>query len=268
MKKVVLITGASSGLGLATALHLHVKGHHVFGTSRNPEKYTDRVPFTMLPLEITDSNAITNCVVEILKKTNQLDVLINNAGVGITGPMEEIQAEAVVANFATNCFGPLQMAQAVLPQMRLQNAGLIINVTSIAGVMGLPFRGVYSASKSALSIMTESLRMEVKSFGIDVCTLAPGDYATDIALSRYHAPVVSNSPYQKIYQENLDTMDAHVDGGNSPQEIAVAIADIIEKGNSKVHYQVGPFMQKLSKTLKNILPSRIFEKLIMNHYKL
>ena len=160
------------------------------------------------------------------------------------------------------------MAQAVLPQMRLQNAGLIINVTSIAGVMGLPFRGVYSASKSALSIMTESLRMEVKSFGIDVCTLAPGDYATDIALRRYHAPVVSNSPYQKIYQENLDTMDAHVDGGNSPQEIAVAIADIIEKGNSKVHYQVGPFMQKLSKTLKNILPSRIFEKLIMNHYKL
>ncbi|MDC3215029.1 SDR family oxidoreductase [Flavobacteriaceae bacterium] len=268
MKKVVLITGASSGLGLATALHLHVKGHHVFGTSRNPENYTDRVPFTMLPLEITDSNAITNCVVEILKKTNRLDVLINNAGVGITGPMEEIQAEAVVANFATNCFGPLQMAQAVLPQMRLQNAGLIINVTSIAGVMGLPFRGVYSASKSALSIMTESLRMEVKSFGIDVCTLAPGDYATDIALRRYHAPVVSNSPYQKIYQENLDTMDAHVDGGNPPQEIAVAIADIIEKGNSKVHYQVGPFMQKLSKTLKNILPSRIFEKLIMNHYKL
>lgn len=268
MKKVVLITGASSGLGLATALHLHNKGFHVFGTSRNPKKYTDPLPFTLLALEITDTDSITNCVAKVLKETQRLDILINNAGVGITGPMEEIQSDAVAANFATNCFGPLEMAQAVLPQMRHQKSGLIINVTSIAGVMGLPFRGVYSASKSALSIMSESLRMEVKSFGIEVCTLAPGDYATDIASRRYHAPVVKDSPYQKIYQESLDTMDAHVDEGNPPQEIAAAIAQIIEKEKPKVHYQVGPFMQKLSKTLKNILPSRIFEKLIMNHYKL
>jgi NAD(P)-dependent dehydrogenase (short-subunit alcohol dehydrogenase family) len=268
MKKVVLITGASSGLGLATALYLHEQGFHVFGTSRNPSQYSDPLPFPLLQLEITDSNSITNCVAEVLKETDRLDVLVNNAGVGITGPMEEISDDAVVANFATNCFGPLQMAQAVIPQMRLQKAGLILNVTSIAGIMGLPFRGVYSASKSALSIMTESLRMEVKSFGIEVCTLAPGDYATDIASRRYHAPVVENSPYQKIYQASLDTMDEHVEEGNPPEEIAIAIANIIEKGNPKVHYQVGPFMQKLSKTLKSILPSRIFEKLIMNHYKL
>ena len=192
MKKVVLITGASSGLGLATALHLHNKGFHVFGTSRNPKKYTDPLPFTILALEITDTDSITNCVSKVLKETQRLDILINNAGVGITGPMEEIQADAVAANFATNCFGPLEMAQAVLPQMRHQKSGLIINVTSIAGVMGLPFRGVYSASKSALSIMSESLGnvccivtrskcANFKSFGIEVCTLAPGDYATDIA---------------------------------------------------------------------------------------
>ena len=136
------------------------------------------------------------------------------------------------------------------------------------GIMGLPFRGVYSASKSALSIFTESLRMEVKSFGIDVCTVAPGDYATDIASRRYHAPVFLNSPYQKLYQESLDTIDTHVNKGNPPGEIALAIAEIIERKKPKVHYQVGPFMQKLSKTLKNILPSRIFEKIIMNHYKL
>ena len=134
--------------------------------------------------------------------------------------------------------------------------------------MGLPFRGVYSSSKSAFSIMTESLRMEVKSFGIEVCTLAPGDYNTDIASRRYHAPVIKNSPYQRIYKENLDTMNKHVSDGNSPQEIAFAIAEIIKKGKPAVHYQVGPFMQKLSKILKGILPNRIFEKLIMNHFKL
>ena len=267
MQKVVLITGASSGLGLATALHLTQLGYTVFGTSRNPEKYTQSFPFDILPLEITDLVSIQACVAEVLKRAKRLDVLINNAGVGITGPVEELKLEAVTANFATNCFGPLQMVQAVLPQMRKQASGTIINITSIAGYMGLPFRGVYSASKSALSIMTESLRMEVKGFGIEVCALAPGDYATDIASRRYHAPVLKNSPYKK-YQESLETMDTHVDQGNPPEEIAKTIAEILKQKNIKVHYQVGPIMQKLSKTLKKILPSRIFEKLIMNHYKL
>jgi NAD(P)-dependent dehydrogenase (short-subunit alcohol dehydrogenase family) len=268
MDKVVLITGASSGLGLATALHLSQLGYEVFGTSRNPKNYLKELPFELLQLEITDMNSITDCVASILEKCNRLDVLINNAGVGITGPMEEIKANAVLANFATNCFGPLQMIQEVLPQMRKQGAGFIINITSIAGVMGLPFRGIYSASKNAFSIMTESIRMEVKPFGIKVCTLAPGDYATDIVSRRYHAPMIESSPYIKVYQASLDMMDSHVDKGNSPQEIADAIASILTESNPKVHYQFGPFVQKLSKGLKSILPSRIFEKLILNHYKL
>jgi NAD(P)-dependent dehydrogenase (short-subunit alcohol dehydrogenase family) len=268
MDKVVLITGASSGLGQATALHLSQLGYRVFGTSRNPKNYKSSNVFELLPLEIKDPNSIIECVNQVIDKAGRLDVLINNAGVGITGPMEEIQIDAIQDNFAINCFGPIRMAQAVLPQMRKQGSGLIIQITSIAGVMGLPFRGVYSASKSAFSIMTESLRMEVKSFGIEVCTLAPGDYATDIASRRYHAPVTENSPYQKTYQHSLDTMDAHVDDGNPPIEIAQAIAALLTKRKLKVHYQVGPFIQKLSKTLKGILPSRIFEKLIMNHYKI
>jgi len=267
MQKVVLITGASSGLGLATALHLSQMGYRVFGTSRNPKKFTQKVPFELLPLEITSADSVRDCVDAVIQKAKRIDVLVNNAGVGITGPMEELELEAIQKNFSVNCFGPLQMAQAVLPAMRKQGAGLIINITSIAGYMGLPFRGAYSASKSALSIMTESLRMEVKGFGIDVCTLAPGDYATAIASRRYHAPVIENSPYRK-YEEGLETMNAHVDQGNPPEEIAKAIAALLQSNSLKVHYQVGPFMQKLSKTLKKILPSRIFEKLIMNHYKL
>ena len=140
----------------------------------------------------------------------KIDVLINNAGVGITGPLEELNSEKVVENFATNCFGPLNLIQAVLPHMRKQQSGTIINVTSIGGYMGLPFRGAFSASKSAFMTMTESLRMEVKEFGIKVCTLAPGDYATDVASRRYHSPVLINSPYKK-YAEGIKTMDEHVD---------------------------------------------------------
>ena len=268
MSKVVLITGASSGLGKATAEHLNSLGYRVYGTSRDPKRYADSFPFPLLALEITDEESIQHCVATILEKEGRIDVLINNAGVGITGPMEEIDLKAVRENFSTNCFGPLHMAQAVLPQMRDQKKGLIINITSIAGAMGLPFRGVYSASKSALSIISESLRMEVKSFGIQVCTLAPGDYATDIASRRYHAPVLEKSPYKKVYQHSLDTMNTHVDAGHAPHELALEIEKIIIHTKVNVHYHQGPFMQKLSVILKRILPANQFEKLIMNHYKL
>lgn len=267
MQKVVLITGASSGLGLATALHLTKKGFRVFGTSRNPQEYTKKIPFDLIPLEITNTNSIKDCISEVLKRTNRIDILINNAGVGITGPIEELDPDAIAFNFAVNCFGPLQMAQAVLPKMREQSSGTIINITSIASYMGLPYRGPYSASKSALSIITESLRMEVKEFGIKVLALAPGDYATDIASRRYHSPILKKSPYKK-YQESLEAINNDVDKGNPPEEIAKAIAEILTNKNPRVHYQVGPFLQKLSKTLKKILPSRIFENLIMNYYKL
>ena len=267
MQKVVLITGASSGLGLATALYLSEKGFNVFGTSRDPNKNKNKLPFDLLQLEITNRESINKCVNEVIKRSNKIDILINNAGRGITGPIEEINNEAIIDNFNTNCFGPINMCQAVLPHMRSQYSGLIINITSIAGHTGLPFRGIYSASKSALSLITESLRMEVKKFGIDVCSVAPGDFATDIASRRYHSPIIKNSPYEK-YSDNLNTMNSHVDKGSPPKKVAKLIERIIYKRKTSVHYQVGPFIQKLTKTLKKILPSRIFEKLIMNHYKL
>lgn len=267
MQKVVLVTGASSGLGLATALHLSEKGFNVFGTSRDPNKYKKKLPFDILSLEITNRDSINECVNQVIKRSNKIDILINNAGRGITGPIEEIDNGAVIDNFETNCFGPINMCQAVLPHMRNQRYGLIINITSIAGHTGLPFRGIYSASKSALSIITESLRMEVKKFGIDVCTVAPGDFATNIASRRYHSPIIKNSPYEK-YLDSLNTMNSHVDDGNPPEQVAILIEKIISKRKTNVHYQVGPFIQKLSKMLKKILPSRIFEKLIMNHYNL
>jgi short-subunit dehydrogenase len=158
--------------------------------------------------------------------------------------------------------------KAVLPQMRSQKSGLIINVTSIAGYMGLPFRGVYSATKAALEIVTEAIRMEVKGFGIEVTNVAPGDFATNIASGRYHTPVFENSPYKKSYQQNLDLMNAHVDSGGDPIDMATAIYKIINTKKPKIHYKVGEFMQKFSIVLKKILPDKVYEKLLMNHYKL
>ena len=275
--KIALVTGAASrpGIGYSCAERLAKEGATVYLTDINKEGLDEAVK----KINLAGGNAIgvihdvasegdwDTVFNQIKKDHGRIDILINNAGVGITGPMEEINADAIASNFATNCFGPLQMAQAVIPKMRDQSSGTIITLTSIASYMGLPFRGPYSASKSALSIMSESLRMEVKEFGIKVLTLAPGDYATDIASRRYHSPVINKSPYKK-YKESLEEINKHVDKGNSPEEVAKAIAEILTIKNPRVHYQVGSFLQKLSKTLKNILPSRIFEKVIMNHYKL
>jgi short-subunit dehydrogenase len=265
--KVVLITGASSGIGKSIAEYLKQKGFTVYGTSRNPERYADS-KINLITLDVTDEQSIKNAVDYVILKENRIDILINNAGVGITGPLEEIPTKEIKNNFETNLFGPIEMIKAVLPQMRKQKSGLIINITSIAGYMGLPYRSAYSASKGALELITEALRMEVKQFGIEVTNVAPGDFATNIAQSRYHAPVVSGSDYEKSYSKTLELMNSHVDSGSNPIEMAEAIYKIINNPNPKIHYKVGVFLQKFSIVLKRILPDKVYEKMLMKHYKL
>ncbi|URC12307.1 SDR family oxidoreductase [Flavobacterium sp. B183] len=267
MSKVVLITGGSSGIGKSIGEYLHQKGFVVYGTSRNPEKVQSSV-FPLVALDVRNTNSIQSAVAQIIAASGRLDVVINNAGVGITGPLEEIPTEEIKNNFETNFFGPIEVMKSVLPQMREQKSGLIINITSIAGYMGLPYRSVYSASKGALELITEALRMEVKSFGIEITNVAPGDFATNIAAGRYHAPVVKGSAYEKVYGDILATMNEHVDAGGNPNEMAEAVYKIIQKEKPKVHYKVGAFMQKFSIVLKRVLPDKVYEKMLMNHYKL
>lgn len=267
MSKVILITGGSSGIGKSIGEFLQQKGFKVFGTSRNPKNYPNS-KFPIVALDVTKPETISTCIAEVLKQENRIDVLINNAGAGITGPVEEIPDEEIKRNFETNFFGPINVIKATLPTMRTQNSGLIINITSIAGYMGLPFRGVYSASKGALEIITEAFRMELKDFNIEMTNVAPGDFATNIAAGRYHAPVLEDSPYKEKYGHSLKTMDEHVDEGGDPKEMAEAIYKIIETKSPKIHYKVGAFMQKFSIVLKRVLPDKMYEKLLMNHYKL
>lgn len=267
MNKVVLITGGSSGIGKAIGELLSRSGYKVYGTSRNPERVLQSV-FPLVTLDVRDAVSIRKAVAEVIAKEGRLDVLINNAGVGITGPLEEIPAEEIRNNFETNLFGPIEVMKAVLPQMRQQQSGLIINVTSIAGYMGLPYRSVYSSSKGALELITEALRMEVKKFGIHITNVAPGDFATNIAAGRYHAPVIKGSAYELPYGNTLKEMNEHVDGGSNPGQMAEAVLKIIQNPDPKIHYKVGAFMQKFSIVLKRILPDKVYEKLLMNHYKL
>jgi NAD(P)-dependent dehydrogenase (short-subunit alcohol dehydrogenase family) len=267
MNKVVLITGGSSGIGKSIGEFLHHKGFVVYGTSRNPERILNSV-FPLIALDVRDAVSIYSAVAKVIAISGRLDVVINNAGVGITGPLEEIPMSEIKNNFETNFFGPIEVMKAALPQMREQQSGLIINVTSIAGYMGLPYRSIYSASKGALELITEALRMEVKSFGIRIANIAPGDFATNIAAGRFHAPVIIGSAYEVPYGNNLKTMDEHVDSGSNPNEMAEVVYAVIQNSNPKIHYKVGAFMQKFSIVLKRILPDKVYEKMLMNHYKL
>lgn len=263
--KVVLITGGSSGIGKAIGIHLKEKGYIVYGTTRNKSKYPSFSDFPLLEMDVRKEETIKGCIASLLELEHRIDVLINNAGVGITGPMEETPHEEVLKAFATNFNGPLNVMNTVLPVMREQKKGLIINITSIAGYMGLPFRGIYSASKGALEIVTESYRMETKAFGVKLTTLAPGDFATNIASGRYHTPVYESSAYRSAYRDTLEAIDADVDSGGDPADVAKKIVKIIETKNPKPHYKVGSFIQKFSLTLKSLLPGLWFEKLLEGH---
>ncbi|MCF6129555.1 SDR family oxidoreductase [Flavobacterium sp. AS60] len=267
MSKVVLITGGSSGIGKAIGEFLFHKGFTVYGTSRNPEKVVNSV-FPLIALDVRSAESIKHAVANVISISKRIDVVINNAGVGITGPIEETPTDEMRNNFETNFFGPIEVIKAVLPQMREQNSGLIINVTSIAGYMGLPYRGIYSASKGALELVSEAISIEVKPFGINVVNIAPGEFATDIASHRYHAPIIEGSVYKTAYENTLGMMNSHMHSGDDPNDFAKEVYHIIQDKNPKLHYKIGAFMQKFSIVLKRILPDRIYESMLMNHYKL
>lgn len=267
MSKTVFITGGSSGIGKSIGDYLTQKGFEVYGTSRNPEKYKES-KFSLVELDVTKPESIQKCVGNMLKKVVNIDVLINNAGAGITGPLEEIPMEKLKTNFETNLFGPIGIINAVLPSMRQQKSGLVINITSIAAYMGLPFRGVYSASKGALEIVTEAYRMELKPFDIQMTNVAPAAFSTNIRAGRYHAPEKDNSPYKATYGKTLKLLNGHVDAGQDPIILAKLVHSIIQTKKPKIHYKVGAFLQRFSIILKRLLPDRIFEKLLMSFYRL
>lgn len=267
MSKVVFITGASSGIGKAIGDYLVERGYKVFGTSRNPERIKN-TQFPLVAMDVTQKPSIDAAVSEVISRAGKIDILVNNAGVGITGPIEETPENEIEKAFSTNLFGPINVIKAVLPHLRKQGSGHIINITSIAGYMGLPYRGIYSATKAALEITVEALRMETKQFGIKIANVAPGDFATNIAAGRYHAPILDDSPYKKAYGNTLALMDQHVEGGEDPIKMAKVVFKIINDSHPKIHYKVGAPLQKFSIVLKRILPDKVYENMLLRHYNL
>ena len=266
MSKTVLVTGASSGIGKSIALYLCSKGFKVYGTCRNPKKY-DIIDFILLKCDITLINEIKNVVNFVLKKEGRIDILINNAGIGITGPVEETSESDIKSAFETNFFGPINIIKACIPSMRRHKTGLIINITSVMGYFAMPFRGVYSATKSSMEIIGEAFSMELNKFNIKVVNIAPGDFKTDIISRIINSPSIQKSSYEKDYVKCINSANSQVKNALSPDIISKLVYKIILSKNPKIHYKVGAFIQKFSIVLKRLLPDRLFEKIILYYNK-
>jgi NAD(P)-dependent dehydrogenase (short-subunit alcohol dehydrogenase family) len=264
-EKVILVTGASSGIGRACAMALVQQGHRVYGTSRAPCSADG--DFTMLPMDVTDAATVQAAVQTLLEREGRIDVVVNNAGIGYGGAVEDTAIEEAQATFETNFFGALRICHAVLPAMRAQGSGTIINISSIGGMISLPFQGLYSASKYALEGMSEALRMEVKRFGVHVVLVEPGDTATQFTANRRTTRGADeNSVYREAYRRTLAQIEADERNGAAPETVARTVLRIVDSPHPKVRYVVGPFHQKLAVLVKRLIPSGVFERIIMMTY--
>ncbi|MEZ0487658.1 SDR family oxidoreductase [Fibrella aquatica] len=266
MSKVVLITGASTGLGESIATYLARRGFIVYGTSRQAGLSKDSVH--MLTMDVIDPQSIQQVVDQILQQEGRLDVLINNAGLGIAGPVELLSLTDVERVFDTNVFGVIRMVQSALPIMRQQRSGLIINISSIAAEAGLPYRGAYSASKAAVERLTEALRLELTPFGVQVCSVQPGGTRTDINKNRLRATVAEESVYKATFERTYELIDQSVSEGIESSVFGPLIERIINSSQVDRLYRVGKPLEKLSVLLKQILPTTVYERMIRNHYKM
>lgn len=268
MKKVILITGISSGFGKETARLLAEKGHAVYGTLRNGTGNEPKVNY--LKLDLMDHNSIKSAVAAVIEKEGKIDVLINNAGMHTGGPIETSPVENIVLQMQTNLLGTAILTQQVLPHMRNNGGGTIINFSSIGGLMGLPMQGFYSAAKFALEGFSEALRMEVKQFNIKVVLINPGDFHTSNSANRrnYLAPTGENDPYKEQFESTLAVIEKDESKGWEPIVLAKKLVKIVELKNPNQRYIIASFEQKLAVVLKYILPSGLFWMIIGDHYKI
>ena len=265
MQQVIIITGASSGFGRATAELLAARGHRVYGLCRR-EMESDKIQYRNC--DVRDREAIGATVESIIREAGRVDVLINNAGMGIGGALELATAEEIDLQMGTNFMGCVGMCQAVLPHMRRRRSGKIINLSSIGGVMGLPYQGFYSASKFAIEGFSEALAAEVRRFGIRVCMVEPGDFATGFTGSRKNSQATLDDPdYGPVFKNSLAIIEKEENGGLQPEVLARRIAKLVERKNPPLRSVVSNLEQWLSVVIKRVLTGNQMVGVLRSYYK-
>jgi short-subunit dehydrogenase len=265
-QNVVLITGASSGVGQATARLLAQRGYTVFGTSRNPAAAESIPMVEMLPLDVRAAASVQACVEAVLRRGGHLDVLINNAGFELAGALEELSPQEAEAQFETNFFGVVRMINAVLPSMRQQKRGRIVNVGSLSGLSPIPFLGIYSASKFALEGYTEALRHEVKPFNIHVSLTEPAFLKTSMM---NHRQMAANrmAQYDPWRQRALNAIRGYEETGPDADAVAEKLLEIVSSANPRLRYLIGQQAKSVAR-LRRFLPAGMYEQGVRRTFSL
>jgi len=278
IKKIAVVTGASSGFGMLTALELAKNRFEVIATMRDKKRSTTLLReakssgitnrITIHELDVTSAESV-NQFKDLVGRVGQVDVLVNNAGFAGAGFVEEIPIDEYRSQFETNVFGAIAVTQAVLPIMRKKSKGKIINVSSISGRVGFPGLSPYVSSKYALEGWSESLRLEVKSFGIDVILVEPGSFQTNIWTSG--KKVTENSlKKESPYYEMMRKLEDHIESGSSkfedPKDVARLITAIALKKKTTLRYAIGRGV-KITLLFKMLVPWTIFEKIVLRRLR-
>ena len=267
-KKVAVVTGSSSGIGYETALLLARNGFDTFATMRNMNKskeITDvakkeNLPLRVLALDVTDDKSVVDAIYNISKEKNSIDVLVNNAGYGFMGSVEDSSLDEIKAQFETNFFGAIRVMQKVIPIMRKQKSGTIVNVDSIAGRIGFPMGSAYVSSKFALEGLSESMSYELKQFGINIVLIEPGVINTNFAFVTPKKVLDTN--YSQLMNKLEENLFSTIANGTSPKEVANVILRAITEASPERRYLVGNDALELISARKNSTDEE-FEKVIV-----
>jgi NAD(P)-dependent dehydrogenase (short-subunit alcohol dehydrogenase family) len=264
---VALVTGASSGIGLACASRLASRGYRVYGTTRR-ELASTAFPFAMLRLDVTDKDSVQRGIQSIVSREDRLDIVVNNAGFGLAGPVEFTSDEEARRQFDVNFFGVLRVCRAALPIMRRQRSGCIVNIGSIGGLIAIPYQPIYSASKFALEGFTEALRYEARAFGIRVVLIEPGDHRTEFTRNRQISGRLPDEAYRASFRAALSRMESDEQNGAGPEKIAALVERVVRLRHPRLRYTAGPASQRVAVWLKRVLPHSLFEFGMRRYYGL
>ena len=272
--KVAIVTGSSSGIGYATSLLLARNRFHTYATMRNIEKSADirdiankeGLPLQVIQLDVNDDASIRNSIKRIERENERIDVLVNNAGYGLVGAFEDLSVEEIKSQFETNIFGVIRLTQQVLPIMRKQKSGKIVNVSSGAGRIGFPGMSAYVSSKFALEGLSESMSYELEPFGIKVVIIEPGVIRTNFkknsVMSKKSLDNSSISPYSSIIQKIDSSISSMVEHATPPEEVAKTILHATISNNPELRYLVGNDMIMMAETKKS-MSDEDFRKMMM-----
>jgi NAD(P)-dependent dehydrogenase (short-subunit alcohol dehydrogenase family) len=266
-KNIVLVTGSSSGIGFHTSLFLARAGFYTYATMRNLDKSSqivdiareDNLPVEVLRLDVTDDKSVKDVINTIVVKQRRIDVVVNNAGYGSTGAVEDFSIDEIKAQFETNFFGAIRVIQSVLPIMREQRSGIIVNISSIGGRIAFPFSPSYASTKFALEGISEALQYEVDQFGIKVILVEPGIIKTNFFDNTLKAKRASDpaSPYSELLQRRINRVKTMFENGTAPEEVAKVILKAITSLTPELRYLVGSDANSLIEKRKSV-PERKF----------